>query len=119
MGGDMTPMEKLKAFKEWLKRRGADQAATEMSDDARKRAEERDRNLEYFMKVLPTIIDQRRGKFVIIRNQRIVGYYDTVLDASYSASKTYPDGNYSMEPVGDTGPMGVLQANRWAQRNRK
>jgi hypothetical protein len=43
------------------------------------RREEIQRNLDFFLKELPTLPPQYQNKFAVLKNCEIVGYYDTPL----------------------------------------
>jgi hypothetical protein len=75
-----------------------------MSDDerARRKREEIDNNLKFFLGELPKIPQAQRGKFAILRNREIVGFYDTAMDAFRAASTAFPDGIFSIQQVIDT-----------------
>lgn len=70
-----------------------------MSTDARQK--EIDGNLEYFLKELPNIPAAQRGKFALIRHQKIEAYYDTVADALRSAANQHKDMLFSIQEVGE------------------
>lgn len=61
-----------------------------------------DQNLDFFLKQLPTLLKDNKGKYVLIRNQEIVGIYDTVRDAQLTGEKFFKDGLYSVQKVDDT-----------------
>ncbi len=61
--------------------------------------EEVDRNYEFFQKELPTLLEKYRGKYAVIRDCRIIAYYDTIADAQTAASQQYKDGIFSIQRV--------------------
>lgn len=61
-----------------------------------------DRNLEFFLRELPSLLPAFRGKFALLRHAAIVGYYDTVQDAVSAANALFPDGIYSIQQVTDS-----------------
>lgn len=73
----------------------------------RTKQEEVDRNFVFFQKELPKLLPNYRGRYALIRDCSITGYYDTALDAQTSGSQLYPDGLFSIqlvtEDVGDLG----------------
>ena len=74
-----------------------------MTEEQRKAKQaEIERNLEAFLAFLPTIPAAQKGKFAVLRNREIVGFYDTVSDAVTAAAKIYPDNIYSVQQVTDT-----------------
>src|SRR5258708_315217 len=66
------------------------------------RRAEIDRNLEFFLKELPSLLPAHRGKFAIMRHQTIVDFYDTPGDAIKAAKALYPDEIYSVQQVTDS-----------------
>jgi hypothetical protein len=69
-----------------------------MADDRRT---EIDLNLEFFLRELPSLLLTHKGKFALIRHQRIIDYYDTPSDAIRAAKALYSDGIYSVQQVTD------------------
>jgi len=73
----------------------------------RTKQEEVDRNFEFFQKELPKLLPQYLGKFALIRDRRITGYYDTAQDADTAGAQLYSDGLFSIQrvtqEVGDLG----------------
>jgi hypothetical protein len=75
-----------------------------MSDEKRQtKQQEVDANLAAFLEELPNIPALYRGKFALLRDRKIVGYYDTVSDALDIAKKLYPDDRFSVQIVTDVG----------------
>jgi hypothetical protein len=71
-----------------------------MAEDVRRtRQEEVDRNYEAFNKMLPQILAEHRGKYALMKNGEILGYYSTPQDAAESAEKFIPDRLYSIQQV--------------------
>ena len=74
---------------------------------ARTRQEEVDRNFAFFQRELPKLLEQHRGKFALIRDSEITGFYDTAADANTAGSQLYADGLFSIqkvtEEIGDLG----------------
>jgi hypothetical protein len=66
------------------------------------RRAEIDRNLEFFLRELPSLLPAYRGKFALLRHASMVGYYDTVQDAVSAANALYPDQIYSIQQVTDS-----------------
>jgi hypothetical protein len=73
-----------------------------MTDRPTNRRAEIDRNLEFFLRELPSLLPMFRGKFALLRHASIVGYYDTVQDAVSAANALYADGIYSIQQVTDS-----------------
>lgn len=64
------------------------------------RQKEVDENFEAFKKILPTIIEDHRNKFALMKNKKIISYHDTLEEAS-SAAKAVPDNLFSIQQVND------------------
>ena len=58
-----------------------------------------DENLEAFLQELPNIPAAHAGKIALLRDRKIVGYYDTVADTVGVANKLYSDGLFSIQQV--------------------
>ena len=73
----------------------------------RTRQEEVDRNFAFFQKELPKLLPKHSGKFALMRDGQITGFYDTVQDANTAATQLYADGLFSIqkvtEEIGDLG----------------
>jgi hypothetical protein len=65
----------------------------------RTRQEEVDRNFAFFQQELPKLLLKHTGKFALIRDCKIVDFYDTALDANTAGTKQYPDGLFSIQRV--------------------
>ena len=65
------------------------------------RQEEVDRNFAFFSAELPNLLIHQRGRFALIREQKIIGFYDTALDALTSAQQLYGDGLFSIQKVSE------------------
>jgi hypothetical protein len=66
------------------------------------RRQEINQNLEFFLGELPKMLPTQRGKFVLLRHKKIVGYYETVVDAVNAANTIYPDKIFSVQQVTDS-----------------
>jgi len=73
----------------------------EMSE-RRTRQQEVDQNFAFFQPKLPELLKTHRGKFALIKNQEIIGFYDTVMDAQTTGAKFFDDGLFSIQDVDDT-----------------
>jgi hypothetical protein len=60
-----------------------------------------ERNLQFFLKELPSLLPQNRGKFALIRHQSLEGYYDTIVDAVKTGNMLYSDKMFSVQQVTD------------------
>ncbi len=57
------------------------------------------KNYEAFAKKLPTLSEEQRGKFALMRDQEIIAFFDTAADASIAGGKLYQDGLFSVQEV--------------------
>lgn len=65
--------------------------------------EQVDRNYEAFTKELPTLLTTHRGKFALMRDGKIVDFFDTARDAHVAGRELFKaDGLYSVQEVVDT-----------------
>jgi hypothetical protein len=73
----------------------------------RTKQEEVDRNFEFFQRELPRLTPTYTGRFVLIRECKITGFYDTAQDANTAGTQLYSDGLFSIqkvtEEIGDLG----------------
>jgi hypothetical protein len=60
-----------------------------------------DSNFAFFQAELPKLLTQHRGKFALIRDRKITGFYDTIMDAQTSGTQLYSDGLFSIQQVTD------------------
>lgn len=67
----------------------------------RTKQEEIDRNLRYFNKNLPELLEKHRDKYALLRNEEIIGIYDTVLDAQMIGLQMFDDDLFSVQKVTD------------------
>jgi hypothetical protein len=58
-------------------------------------------NLEFFKKKLPELLEKHRDKYALLKDEEIVAFYDTVVDAQTTGEKLYPDGIFSVQKVTD------------------
>jgi len=65
----------------------------------RTRQEEVDRNFNFFQKELSQLLPKHRGKFALIRDCQITGFYDTPQDANTAGTQLYSDGLFSIQKV--------------------
>ena len=69
----------------------------------RTKQEEIDINFDFFQKELPRLLGSNLGKYALIRDSKITGFYDTIGDAHTSGSQLFSDGlcqrKVEMSPV--------------------
>lgn len=58
-----------------------------------------DANYEVFRKMLPDLMKQHAGKFVVMRHAKTIDFFDTLHDAVTYAARTYPDRVFSVQEV--------------------
>lgn len=63
--------------------------------------EEVERNYRAFRKRLPDILREHRNKFALMRDAKIVDFFDTSRDAFVAGSNMYADGRFSIQEVTD------------------
>ena len=64
--------------------------------------EEVDRNYEAFIKELPNILRDHRGKYALMKDGKILNYFSTAADARMAAEAFISDGLFSIQQVTDT-----------------
>ncbi|WP_424947492.1 hypothetical protein [Candidatus Spongiihabitans sp.] len=62
--------------------------------------QEIDKNFAYFESVQPTLLEQHRGRYALLRHEKIVVIYDTARDAKLTGEQLYEDGLFSIQEVG-------------------
>lgn len=65
------------------------------------RRKEISQNLEYFLRELPGLLAEHPGKFALLRHKKIIGFYETAMDAVSAANTMYPDGIFSVQQIID------------------
>lgn len=61
-----------------------------------------DDNYAAFERVLPDIMQQYAGRFALMRDAKIVDFYDTARDAVTAGTCLYEDGEFSVQEVTQT-----------------
>lgn len=69
--------------------------------DVDRQRQEVDRNYDAFTRMLGTILFEHRDELALMREGRIVGYYDTPRQALHAATDLFPDGIFSIQEVTD------------------
>ena len=69
-----------------------------MSDSIEKQ-QEIDQNYEAFLKMLPSIMLKNSGKYVVMKDQKPIEFFDTARDALIYANNKYSDGLFSIQEV--------------------
>ena len=58
-----------------------------------------DENYEAFSQLLPELMKQHAGRFVVMRSAQPQGFFDTSRDALIHASRTYEDSLFSVQEI--------------------
>jgi hypothetical protein len=58
-----------------------------------------DRNHEVFMTLVEDLRQDNDGRFALMRDQRIVGIFDTLRDAAVAGESMFGDGRFSIEQI--------------------
>lgn len=69
--------------------------------DMQRQDEEVDRNYEAFKKLLPSLLAEHRDKLALMRDERIVGFFDTPRELLEAAYERFPDEIFSIQEVTD------------------
>jgi hypothetical protein len=70
-----------------------------LSPDRNARQIEVDRNLEAFREKLPELLRTHAGKFALLRNREVTGFYDSLVEALVAGQKFYSDQLFSIQEV--------------------
>lgn len=62
--------------------------------------QEIDQNYDEFIKLLPTILTDHRGKFALMHNKGVIGFYSSWSDARTTGER-FHKGQYSIQEVTD------------------
>ena len=64
------------------------------------KAEEVERNYDYFSTIEQDLIKDHEGRYALLRRQKVIELYETVVDAHISATKKFSDGVFSIQKIG-------------------
>ena len=64
--------------------------------------DEVDRNYEEFLRLLPQLIVTQRGKYALIKDGKVIGFFSSAEDARVAASSFISDRLFSIQQVTDT-----------------
>ncbi len=59
------------------------------------------KNFKAFRAIEPTLLPSNRGKYALIRSEKVVGLYDTIRDAQLTGHNFFEDGLFSVQKIGD------------------
>jgi hypothetical protein len=60
------------------------------------------KNYEHFLSVLPQALNQHRNQYALMRDEAVISYYTTMMDAYVTGAAFYKDGKFSIQKVTDT-----------------
>jgi hypothetical protein len=69
--------------------------------DSERQRQEVDRNYDAFTRILGTLLEDHRDQLALMRDAKIVGYYESPRDALLAAAELFPDGIFSIQEVTD------------------
>jgi hypothetical protein len=70
-----------------------------MTDESTAKLTEIDRNLEMFLQLLPSIMNEHEGQYALLRHQALVGYYPSAIDAQIAGNQQFSDRLFSIQEV--------------------
>ena len=60
-----------------------------------------DENYHAFSAMLPELMKNNAGRFVVMRDKKVIEFFDTFRDAMVYGTKTYDDGLFSVQEITD------------------
>jgi len=57
------------------------------------------RNYEAFVELLPNLVKEHGGKFALMREGKVIEFFDTARDAYFAGLKLYPEQMFSVQEV--------------------
>jgi hypothetical protein len=69
--------------------------------DLARQSREVDRNYDAFVRMLTSIIDDHRDQLALMRDGKIVGFFNTPREALEAATEQFPDQIFSIQEVTD------------------
>lgn len=60
-----------------------------------------DRNFDYFRRNLSTFINKQRGRFALLRDSHVEGFFDRAFEALANGNSRFPDARFSIQEVTD------------------
>lgn len=58
-----------------------------------------DRNFERFLELLPGLVAEHAGEYVLMRDREIVEFFPSALDAQIAGNQRYADSGFSIQEV--------------------
>lgn len=74
---------------------------TDTPEFRERQAREVHANYAAFKKLLPGVLEEHRGKYAVMRDKKIVGFFRTMDEAGPFARAKFADGHYSVQIVTD------------------
>lgn len=59
------------------------------------------RNADRFAELLPELLASREGQYALMRDQKIVGFYPSAIEAQTAGNEQFQDGRFSIQKVTD------------------
>jgi hypothetical protein len=57
------------------------------------------RNEAMFSKILPTLLGERQGQYALMRDEKIIGFYPSAMEAQTEGHNRFSDGRFSIQKV--------------------
>jgi hypothetical protein len=61
-----------------------------------------DKNFQAFQEMLPTLLVTHKGRYALLREEKIVEFFDSMRDALIYGRDNFADGLFSIQQVTDT-----------------
>lgn len=58
-----------------------------------------DANFDFFQRTLGDYLPQHEGMFALLKNGRVIHFFDSAFEAEEAGEKQFPDGLYSIQEV--------------------
>jgi hypothetical protein len=71
--------------------------------DTETKLAEIDRNLEWFLEQLPSLVTTHLGEWALLRRRTVVGFHQSALDAQIAGNQQFEDGRFSIQCVDPKG----------------
>ena len=70
-----------------------------MSEAHRSKMAAIDRNLEDFLRQLPSLMKEHEGKYALLRDGEVVGFFETAIDAQIAGNQQFEDTLFSLQKI--------------------
>lgn len=61
-----------------------------------------DKNLEAFLLILPSLLSGHEGEYALLRDGKVIAFYNNALDAQIAGNQKFEDGIFSIQCVKKT-----------------